>query len=137
MNAVSSTHNGVYSEKRFGHQVGHVAPEGRAPELDSFPVAMKRTKSGRTSELEGSPQISSMHSSLGLSPQSPTVFTGGDSGPPGYTPNTPGLHSVAEEWHQPAELWGGSVPYRPAMGGDQTVTSEHNNPGDEEQAGGK
>lgn len=133
-----SGHNGVYSEKRFGHQVGHVAPEGHAPELDSYPVAMKRTKSGRTSELEGSPQVSSVHSSSGLAPQSPAISTGGSSGLPGYTPNTPGLHSVAEEHHEPAELWGGYVPYRPGeVGGGGTATGGHDRPADEEREGGK
>lgn len=72
----------------------YAAPGGRAPELDSHPVAIGRTKSGRTSELEGS-----YHS--------PAVSTSTNgAGPPQYSPASPGLKSVQEE---PQELWGGYV----------------------------
>ncbi|KAK0943608.1 hypothetical protein LTR29_004779 [Friedmanniomyces endolithicus] len=81
---------------KYGHQVGHVAPNGRASEIDSYPVAMGRSKSGHKSELQGS-----LHSPA-LSNTSPK--------PPGYSPLSPNLNTVAE---QPAELWGGYVPYRP------------------------
>ncbi|KAK1069497.1 hypothetical protein LTR74_004822 [Friedmanniomyces endolithicus] len=81
---------------KYGHQVGHVAPNGRASEIDSYPVAMGRSKSGHKSELQGS-----LHSPA-LSNTSPK--------PPGYSPVSPNLNTVAE---QPAELWGGYVPYRP------------------------
>ncbi|KAK5127804.1 hypothetical protein LTR85_004920 [Meristemomyces frigidus] len=87
---------------KYGHQVGHDAPDGRAPELDSYPVALGRTKSGRHSELEGSGLL-----------HSPATSTG--TAPPQYTqsPRSPGLHSVQEESQEPQELWGGYVPYRP------------------------
>ncbi|KAK5138207.1 hypothetical protein LTR08_004903 [Meristemomyces frigidus] len=90
---------------KYGHQVGHVAPDGQAPELDSFPVALRRSKSGHKSELEGSSGL--LHS--------PAPSTG--TGPPQYSqnsPRSPALHSVQEEVPQePQELWGGYVPYRP------------------------
>ncbi|KAK5111636.1 hypothetical protein LTR62_004740 [Meristemomyces frigidus] len=76
-------------EDKYGYQVGHVAPDGRAPELDSYPVA--RRVSNRKSELEGS-----MHSVV--SRDSPFL--------PGHSPASPGLRAVNEE---PAELWGGGV----------------------------
>ncbi|KAK4548369.1 hypothetical protein LTR36_010240 [Oleoguttula mirabilis] len=91
---------------KYGHQVGHLAPDGRAPELDSYPVALGRTKSGRHSELEGSGLL-----------HSPATSTG--TAPPQYTqqsPRSPGLHSVQEEPQEPHELWGGYVPYRPPRG---------------------
>ncbi|KAK5699523.1 hypothetical protein LTR97_005651 [Elasticomyces elasticus] len=81
---------------KFGHQVGYVAPDGRAPEIDSFPVALGRSKSGHKSELEGS-----LHS---------PAMSNGSPKPPLYSPVTPSLNAVQEE---PAELWGGYVPYRP------------------------
>ncbi|KAK0813385.1 hypothetical protein LTR91_017316 [Friedmanniomyces endolithicus] len=74
---------------KYGHQVGHVAPNGRASEIDSYPVAMGRSKSGHKSELQGS-----LHSPA-VSDASPK--------PPGYSPVSPNLKTVAE---QPAELWG-------------------------------
>ncbi|KAK3678319.1 hypothetical protein LTR78_001614 [Recurvomyces mirabilis] len=76
---------------RFGYQVGHVAPDGRAPEIDSYPVAMSRSRSNRKSELEGSTH-------------SPAISVGSATHLPGYSPMSPGLRSVNEE---PAELWGG------------------------------
>ena len=90
---------------KYGHQVGHVAPDGQAPELDSFPVALGRSKSGQKSELQGSDGL--LHS--------PTPSTG--TAPPQYnqnSPRSPELRSVQEEIPQePQELWGGYVPYRP------------------------
>ncbi|TKA67759.1 hypothetical protein B0A55_08431 [Friedmanniomyces simplex] len=95
----SSSHLSEYqpvTTDKYGHQVGHVAPDGRASEIDSYPVAMGRSKSGRKSELEGS-----LHS---------PAISDGSPKPPGYSPASPNLNTVAEE---PAELWGGYVPYRP------------------------
>jgi len=84
---------------RFGYQVGHVAPDGRAPEIDSYPVAVGRSRTNRKSELEGSTH-------------SPVISVGSAAHLPGYSPMSPGLHSVNEE---PAEMWGGYVPYRPTV----------------------
>ncbi|KAI7170334.1 hypothetical protein KC352_g25079 [Hortaea werneckii] len=109
-------------DEKFGSQVGHLPPDGRAPELDSFPVAMtvRRSPSGRKSELEGS------SSSAGTGVSSPAISSlggggGGRSqfgGGGGGSPLSPGLQSVREESEQqqqqePYELWGGYVPYRP------------------------
>ena len=89
-------------EDKFGYQVGHVPPDGRAPEIDSFPVATGRTKSNRRSELDGSTS----------SPHSPAVSSVTTPNGPyqGYCSITPTTHTVSME---PAELWGGYVPYRP------------------------
>ena len=89
-------------EDKFGYQVGHVPPDGRAPEIDSFPVATGRTKSNRRSELDGSSS----------SPHSPAVSSVTTPNGPyqGYSSITPTTHTVSME---PAELWGGYVPYRP------------------------
>ena len=89
-------------EDKFGYQVGHVPPDGRAPEIDSFPVTTGRTKSNRRSELDGSSS----------SPHSPAVSSVTTPNGPyqGYSSITPTTHTVSME---PAELWGGYVPYRP------------------------
>ncbi|KAI7206581.1 hypothetical protein KC343_g9805 [Hortaea werneckii] len=107
-------------DEKFGSQVGHLPPDGRAPELDSFPVAMtvRRSPSGRKSELEGSSSSgtgvnSPAISSLGGGGGGRSQFGGGGQG----SPLSPGLQSVREESGQqqqePYELWGGYVPYRP------------------------
>ncbi|KAK3109690.1 hypothetical protein LTR53_016785 [Teratosphaeriaceae sp. CCFEE 6253] len=110
----SEEHQAVITTDKYGHQVGHDPPPGRTPEIDSYPVALRRTQSGHKSELEGS----------SLLQHSPAMSGGGGGGgspkpPPGYSPAhahaqvTPNLQAVAEE---PAELWGGYVPYRPPRG---------------------
>ncbi|KAI6799640.1 hypothetical protein KC332_g13909 [Hortaea werneckii] len=114
-------------DEKFGSQVGHLPPDGRAPELDSFPVAMtvRRSPSGRKSELEGSssssagtgvsssPAISSLGGGAGTGGRLSQFGGGGGQG----SPLSPGLQSVREEQQQqqqePYELWGGYVPYRP------------------------
>ncbi|KAI6843217.1 hypothetical protein KC340_g17186 [Hortaea werneckii] len=106
-------------DEKFGSQVGHLPPDGRAPELDSYPVAMvQRSPSGRKSELEGSPSTTTTVSSPAISSlgggggtQGRTQFGGGGQS----SPLSPGLQSVREEQQQqePYELWGGYVPYRP------------------------
>ncbi|RMY16460.1 hypothetical protein D0866_13669 [Hortaea werneckii] len=104
-------------DEKFGSQVGHLPPDGRAPELDSYPVAMvQRSPSGRKSELEGSPSTTTVSSPAisslggGGGTGGRTQFGGGQS-----SPLSPGLQSVREEQQQqePYELWGGYVPYRP------------------------
>jgi hypothetical protein len=89
--------NEIDMSKDFGYQVGHVPPAGRSPELDSFPVAFGHSKSGRASELDGSPHASAIPSTTSTKQ------------PPDYTP---ALRAVNEE---PAELWGGYVPDRPPV----------------------
>ncbi|KAI7365312.1 hypothetical protein KC336_g21414, partial [Hortaea werneckii] len=107
-------------DEKFGSQVGHLAPDGRAPELDSFPVArVQRSASGRKSELEGSSSSRTTVSSPAISSlggAGRSLFGGQQQG----SPLSPGLQSVREEQQQqqqqqqePYELWGGYVPYRP------------------------
>ncbi|GAB1738783.1 hypothetical protein NU219Hw_g3573t1 [Hortaea werneckii] len=109
-------------DEKFGAQVGHLPPDGRAPELDSYPVAMvQRSPSGRKSELEGSPSTnttvsSPAMSSLGGGETGGRTHFGGGGGGGQSSPLSPGLQSVREEQGQqqePYELWGGYVPYRP------------------------
>lgn len=81
-------------------------------------MTVRRSPSGRKSELEGS------FSPSGTGVSSPAISslsgagTGGRSqvgGGGGGSPLSPGLQSVREEQGQqePYELWGGFVPYRP------------------------
>ncbi|KAI7533515.1 hypothetical protein KC331_g13022 [Hortaea werneckii] len=105
-------------DEKFGSQVGHLPPDGRAPELDSYPVAMvQRSPSGRKSELEGSPSTTTTVSSPAISSLGGGGGTGGRTqfgGGGQSSPLSPGLQSVREEQQQePYELWGGYVPYRP------------------------
>ncbi|KAI7533669.1 hypothetical protein KC331_g12945 [Hortaea werneckii] len=104
-------------DEKFGSQVGHLPPDGRAPELDSYPVAMvQRSPSGRKSELEGSPSTTTTVSSPAISSLGGGAGTGGRTqfGGAQGSPLSPGLQSVREEQQQePYELWGGYVPYRP------------------------
>ncbi|EMC93618.1 hypothetical protein BAUCODRAFT_246983 [Baudoinia panamericana UAMH 10762] len=102
--------------EKFGHQVGYVPPDGRAPELDSYPVATNRASGGQKSELDGSSNHSPTISMM-------TNRSSGFAGPPGYSPVTPQLGSVVEQ-QEPAELWGGYVPYRPAVGGTGGMKDE-------------
>lgn len=115
-------------DEKFGSQVGHLPPDGRAPELDSYPVAMvQRSPSGRKSELEGSPRTTTTVSSPAISSLggggtgSRTQFGGGGQS----SPLSPGLQSVREEQQQqePYELWGGYVPYRPPQSAQEVGKS--------------
>ncbi len=74
----------------------NLAPGSHAPEIDSYPVAPGRTKSGRKSELYGSKPV----------PQSPALSTGTNGSiPPQYSPQrTEPMSQIQEE---PQELWGG------------------------------
>lgn len=92
------------------YAVGHFAPSGRAPELDSTPIAPTRSKSGRKSELMGSPALS-QGSENGLPAYSPDM--GGYSPAVGTVREEPGIQPQQQEERH--ELWGGYVPYRPPM----------------------
>ncbi|KAF2864445.1 hypothetical protein K470DRAFT_261327 [Piedraia hortae CBS 480.64] len=62
----------LLEEKSDGYQVGHVAPEGRAPELDSTPVA--KTINANKCELEGSTlSTPAMSATLAATFQQPRV----------------------------------------------------------------
>ncbi|TKA31432.1 hypothetical protein B0A50_02279 [Salinomyces thailandicus] len=115
---LTPNHNDDYNQaainEKFGHQVGHAPPDGRAPELDSYPVATQRHASGCKSELEGSSTVNN----------SPAMSSSAGTAPPRYEQgsspflSSPGLQSVREEGRlepepEPQELWGGYVPYRP------------------------
>ncbi|KAI6803382.1 hypothetical protein KC361_g766 [Hortaea werneckii] len=129
-------------DEKFGSQVGHLAPDGRAPELDSFPVArVQRSASGRKSELEGSSSSRTTVSSPAISSlggAGRSLF-GGQQG----SPLSPGLQSVREEQQQqqqqqePYELWGGYVPYRPPQSAQEVgrPMREGYNSDDKEKSG--
>ena len=72
----------------------NIAAGSHAPELEGYPVATKRSKSGRYSELYGSEG----------NIQSPTPSTGTNAtSPPQYSPgNGEGMAQIPEE---PQELW--------------------------------
>lgn len=97
-----------------------IAPGSHAPELQGFPVAAKRTKSGRYSELYGSDAgVHSPALSTGSNATSPPQYSQGGQQSPSkqhadgtqYSPEySGGMARIPEE---PQELWGGYVPYRP------------------------
>lgn len=83
----------------------NISPGTHAPEIDSYPVAPTRSKSGRNSELYGSESF--LHSPSLSVGSVPPQYSPGDKSPGG---KSPGMEQIQEE---PAELWGGYVPYRP------------------------
>ncbi len=81
----------------------NISPGTYAPEIDSFPVAPGRTKSGRKSELYGSDVV--IHS------PTTSISTNGSVAPP-YSPGGR-AEPMTQIQEEPQELWGGYVAYRP------------------------
>ncbi|KAF2774271.1 hypothetical protein EJ03DRAFT_379414 [Teratosphaeria nubilosa] len=110
--AISAAHNESYTDdfdKKYGTQVGSLPSDGRAPELDSYPIASPSSKDG-SSELDASRPTSGVSAMTAGGLHSPAKSQGH-----GVSPAS-NLHVVNEE-NEPAELWGGYVPYRPPQGG--------------------
>ena len=79
----------------------NLAPGSHAPELEGFPVAPTRSKSGRKSELFGSDSY--------ITSPTPSRTSTGSTLLPQYSPKRMSMVQINEE---PQELWGGYVPYR-------------------------
>ncbi|KAK5167128.1 uncharacterized protein LTR77_007858 [Saxophila tyrrhenica] len=101
----SNKHHSLFLKEQtspIAANYANISPGTHAPELDSFPVAPGRSKSGRRSELYGS--------GVPINSPNPSIRSNG-SAPPQYSPGgrvEPAMSTIQE---QPAELWGGYTPY--------------------------